>query len=115
MPCLDARHVNLSACPSLPCMVWCGVKRRNVLRAQVASYNGWEYAVLERELGAHRDPSRKMLVTVNNLNFSMQLVTVFWQSFSIVIPPWKNVRCITRVDRTAVWQRQSGVKFKSEM
>ena len=25
---------------------------------------GWEYTVLERELGAHRDPLRKMLVTV---------------------------------------------------
>ncbi len=32
--------------------------------AQVVAYNGWEYAVLERELGAFRDPSRKMLVTV---------------------------------------------------
>ncbi len=31
---------------------------------QVVAYNGWEYAVLERELGAFRDPSRKMLVTV---------------------------------------------------
>lgn len=42
------------------------MKKRS-LSAQVASYNGWEYAVLERELGAHRDPSRKMLVTVRTL------------------------------------------------
>lgn len=32
---------------------------------QVVAYDGWEYTVLERELGAHRDPSRKMLVTVS--------------------------------------------------
>ena len=30
----------------------------------VATYDGYEYTVLERELGAHRDPERKMLVTV---------------------------------------------------
>jgi hypothetical protein len=31
----------------------------------VVTYQGWEYTVLERELGAHRDPLRKMLVTVS--------------------------------------------------
>lgn len=30
----------------------------------VVTHEGWEYTVLERELGAHRDPLRKMLVTV---------------------------------------------------
>ncbi len=30
----------------------------------VVTHDGWEYTVLERELGAHRDPLRKMLVTV---------------------------------------------------
>lgn len=32
----------------------------------VATYDGYEYTVLERELGAHRDPERKMLVTVSS-------------------------------------------------
>ena len=30
----------------------------------VVTHEGWEYTVLERELGAHVDPLRKMLVTV---------------------------------------------------
>ncbi len=30
----------------------------------VVTHKAWEYTVLERELGAHRDPLRKMLVTV---------------------------------------------------
>ena len=30
----------------------------------VATHEGWEYVVLEREMGADRDPSRSMLVTV---------------------------------------------------
>ena len=33
----------------------------------VVTHDGWEYTVLERELGAHRDPLRKMLVTVRSL------------------------------------------------
>jgi len=33
----------------------------------VVIHDGWEYTVLERELGAHRDPLRKMLVTVSAL------------------------------------------------
>ena len=54
---------------SAPNFLWCcsWFCTRNMVFAQVASYNGWEYAVLERELGAHRDPSRKMLVTVRML------------------------------------------------
>lgn len=40
--------------------------RRAVLSAPpVGLAQGWEYTVLERELGAHRDPLRKMLVTVS--------------------------------------------------
>ena len=31
----------------------------------VVTHEGWEYTVLERELGAHVDPLRKMLVTVS--------------------------------------------------
>lgn len=31
----------------------------------VVTYDSWEYTVLERELGAHVDPLRKMLVTVS--------------------------------------------------
>ena len=30
----------------------------------VVTHQGWEYTVLQRELGAHVDPLRKMLVTV---------------------------------------------------
>lgn len=33
----------------------------------VVTHKAWEYTVLERELGAHRDPLRKMLVTVGRL------------------------------------------------
>ena len=33
----------------------------------VATHDGYEYTVLERELGAHRDPERKMLVTVREV------------------------------------------------
>ena len=31
----------------------------------VVTHEGWEYTVLQRELGAHVDPLRKMLVTVS--------------------------------------------------
>lgn len=34
----------------------------------VVTHEGWEYTVLGRELGAHRDPERKMLVTVGAVN-----------------------------------------------
>lgn len=62
-PRADARRVSAPAHPS-PCARCRWYKSKSVSLVQVASYNGWEYAVLERELGAHRDPSRKMLVTV---------------------------------------------------
>ncbi len=40
--------------------------RRHADSPAVVTAQGWEYTVLERELGAHRDPLRKMLVTVRD-------------------------------------------------
>ena len=39
----------------------------------VVTHEGWEYTVLERELGAHVDPLRKMLVTVRFAMLSARL------------------------------------------
>ena len=41
----------------------------------VAAHEGWEYTILERELGAHRDPERKMLVTVRSGALPLPLFT----------------------------------------
>lgn len=38
----------------------------------VVTREGWEYTVLERELGAHVDPLRKMLVTVGSAGSSIK-------------------------------------------
>lgn len=52
----------------------------------VVTHDGWEYTVLERELGAHRDPLRKMLVTVSPLlpsgAFRTQLSALGYYCFS---------------------------------
>ena len=37
---------------------------RTQFRLVVTTLEGWEYVVLEREMGADRDPARSMLVTV---------------------------------------------------
>ncbi|KAK9821469.1 hypothetical protein WJX81_006655 [Elliptochloris bilobata] len=58
----------------------------------VASYNGWEYTVLERELGAHRDPSRKMLVTVIEFESTAMMIGQLGVRVSLIAYPVVSIK-----------------------
>ncbi|KAK9829323.1 hypothetical protein WJX72_005191 [[Myrmecia] bisecta] len=58
----------------------------------VASYGGWEYTVLERELGAHRDPERKMLVTVIEFESTALMIGHVGVRVSLIAYPVVSVK-----------------------
>jgi hypothetical protein len=52
----------------------------------VVKHEGYEYTVLGRELGAHRDPERKMLVTVHTPPTFTRLPSLLLLIFTPLIP-----------------------------
>lgn len=58
----------------------------------VVTHDGWEYTVLERELGAHRDPLRKMLVTVIEFESNAMMVGHLGLRVSLIAYPVVSVK-----------------------
>jgi hypothetical protein len=53
---------------------------------------GWEYTVLERELGAHRDPLRKMLVTVIEFESHAMMIGHLGLRVSLIAYPVVSIK-----------------------
>ena len=60
----------------------------------VVTHEGWEHTVLERELGAHVDPLRKMLVTVSRC-LAHSLQPAWWACMLTGVPVLQGL--VTRV------------------
>ncbi|KAK9901371.1 hypothetical protein WJX75_008900 [Coccomyxa subellipsoidea] len=58
----------------------------------VVTHKAWEYTVLERELGAHRDPLRKMLVTVIEFESNAMMVGHLGLRVSLIAYPVVSVK-----------------------
>mmetsp|Transcript_17160 Transcript_17160/g.47891 ORF Transcript_17160/g.47891 Transcript_17160/m.47891 type:complete len:212 (-) Transcript_17160:322-957(-) len=58
----------------------------------VAKHDGYEYTVLERELGAHRDPERKMLVTVIEFESTALMIGQLGVRVSLIAYPVVSIR-----------------------
>ncbi|XP_075265445.1 uncharacterized protein LOC142357807 [Convolutriloba macropyga] len=58
----------------------------------VATHDGYEYTVLERELGAHRDPERKMLVTVIEFESTALMIGQLGMRVSLIAYPVVSIR-----------------------
>ena len=60
---------------------------------------GWEYTVLERELGAHRDPLRKMLVTVIEFESHAMMIGHLGLRVSLIAYPVVSVKKASALSR----------------
>lgn len=58
----------------------------------IVNYDGWEYCVLERELGAHRDPDRKMLVTVMEFESTALMIGTLGLRVSFIAYPLVSIK-----------------------
>eukprot|EP00873_Tetraselmis_striata_P038828 jgi/Tetstr1/459092/TSEL_004542.t1 len=58
----------------------------------VVTHEGWEYTVLGRELGAHRDPERKMLVTVIEFESTALMIGRLGVTISLIAYPVISVK-----------------------
>lgn len=77
--------------PTDECLSTPGEIEKTVFRL-VAQYNGWEYCVYTRELGAHRDPDRKLLVTVIEFESTALMIGHFGIRFSMLAYPVVSVK-----------------------
>jgi hypothetical protein len=59
-------------------------------------WEGWEYAVLHRELGAHRDPDRNMFVTVIEFESQAVMIGALGLTVSLISYPLVFVRKVSR-------------------